>query len=103
MKTTNHKPQTICLALSLTLALFLTSCNKADSINEFHNPLANPHEGPPAGNPNGNYPVPLEAAPENVSNPDHVIGNGTPESCTAEAFIEAVAQGGTIVFDIVSI
>jgi hypothetical protein len=28
-----------------------------------------------------------------------VIGDGTPASCTAEAFIGAVAQGGTIVFD----
>jgi hypothetical protein len=66
---------------------------------EVHNPLANPEDGPPAGNPDGNCPIPPEAAPEDVSNPDHVIGNGTPESCTAEAFIEAVAQGGTIVFD----
>lgn len=41
----------------------------------------------------------LEGALEDVSNPDHVIGTGTPESCTEEAFIQAVAEGGVIVFD----
>lgn len=64
-----------------------------------HNPLANPHEGPPAGTLDNHYPIPPEAHPEDVSQPDHVIGNGTPESCTAEEFIDAVAQGGKIVFD----
>lgn len=34
-----------------------------------------------------------------VSSPDHVIGTGTPESCTAESFIQAVAQGGKITFN----
>ena len=43
--------------------------------------------------------MPAEARAEDFSAPDHVIGDGTPESCTAEAFIAAVAQGGTIVFD----
>jgi hypothetical protein len=66
---------------------------------EFHNPLANPEEGPPAGNPDGTSPVPLEAGPEDISNPDQIIGNGTPESCTADAFINAVAKGGKIVFN----
>jgi hypothetical protein len=66
---------------------------------EFHNPLANPQEGPPAGNPDGTSPVPLEAGPEDISNPDQIIGNGTPGSCTADAFINAVAKGGKIVFN----
>src|SRR5690606_35506556 len=30
---------------------------------------------------------------------DRVVGTGTPESCTADAFIDAVAQGGIITFD----
>ncbi|MDP1831158.1 MAG: hypothetical protein Q8K67_03790 [Geothrix sp.] len=59
----------------------------------------NPQNGPPAGNPNGLFPVPLEARAEDVSSPTHVIGTGTPESCTAEAFIQAVAQGGKITFN----
>jgi len=51
------------------------------------------------GNPNGNNPIPEEAREEDITKPDHVIGTGTPESCTSEAFIKAVAQGGTIVFN----
>lgn len=56
-------------------------------------------KGPSAGNPKGNYTIPEEAKAEDVSNPDHVIGNGTPESCTADAFINAVSKGGKIVFN----
>lgn len=63
----------------------------------------NPHtdslQGPPAGNPSGRYLVPSEAEAEDVSSPDQVIGTSTPGSCTAEAFIQAVAQGGKITFD----
>jgi hypothetical protein len=62
------------------------------------NPLANPRSGPPAGNPAGACPVPAEAAPADVSRPDHVIGSGTASSCDPEAFLAAVAAGGTIVF-----
>jgi len=58
-----------------------------------------PGSGPAAGNPDGNASIPAGAGLEDVSYPDHVIGSGTPESCSAEAFIDAVAQGGTIVFD----
>lgn len=43
--------------------------------------------------------VPDEAQPEPVDDPDTVIGTGTPESCTSDAFVDAVAQGGVIVFD----
>jgi hypothetical protein len=43
--------------------------------------------------------VPAEAQEADVSNPDTVIGDGTPASCTPDAFIEAVARGGVITFD----
>jgi len=43
--------------------------------------------------------VPEEADLEDVSTPDHVIGNGTPQSCTSQAFVQAVAQGGVITFN----
>ncbi len=62
-------------------------------------PPTDPASGPPAGNPDGDYPIPAEAAPEDTSSPDHVVGDGTPESCTADAFIDAVALGGIITFD----
>ncbi len=71
---------------------------EADGIEVF-NPLAHPEYGPPAGNPDGTSPIPAEAGPAAITAPDHVIGNGTPESCTAQAFLHAVAQGGTIVFN----
>ena len=63
------------------------------------NPLTNPEDGSPAGNPEGDCAIPAEAGPEDTSSPDHVVGTGTPESCTADAFIDAVAQGGIITFD----
>jgi len=56
-------------------------------------------EGPPAGNPDGTCAVPDEAGLEDTSSPDRVVGTGTPESCTANAFIDAVAKGGVITFD----
>ena len=60
---------------------------------------AAPERCPPAGNPDGDYPVPAEARAEDSSDPDHVIGNGTPQSCTSAAVVAAVAQGGIITFD----
>jgi hypothetical protein len=34
-----------------------------------------------------------------VSSPTTVVGNGTPASCTGDAFVAAVAEGGVITFD----
>jgi len=62
-------------------------------------PPVNPDGGPPAGNPDGTALIPAEAGLEDVSSPDHIIGTGTAESCSAEDFIDAVALGGSIVFD----
>jgi len=86
------------------LALLFLACGGAGggggtSGNPPVDPHTDPSAGPPAGNPDGHFPVPAAAQAEDVSSPDHVIGTGTPESCTAEAFIAAVAQGGKIVFN----
>ena len=43
--------------------------------------------------------IPPEAALEDTSAPDTVVGNGTPESCTSADFLNAVAGGGIITFD----
>lgn len=43
--------------------------------------------------------IPTEAHGENTTSPDHVIGNGTPQSCTSAAVVAAVAQGGVITFN----
>ncbi|MBP8850122.1 MAG: hypothetical protein KBG80_06155, partial [Breznakibacter sp.] len=85
-----------------TVLISFISCKKDETTPQnikIHNPLANPEDGPPAGNPNGNYPIPVEAGLADVSQPDQIVGTGTPESCTADAFISAVAKGGRIVFN----
>lgn len=51
------------------------------------------------GNPDGHATVPAAAREENVANPDHVVGDGTPESCTPAALAAAVRGGGVTVFD----
>ena len=58
-----------------------------------------PPDLPPAGNPDGSAVVPPEAQAANTSTPDIVIGTGTPASCSSQAVVNAVAQGGVIVFD----
>jgi hypothetical protein len=59
----------------------------------------NPQDGPPAGWPDGHADVPAEGQAEDVSSPTTVIGTGTEASCTGDAFVAAVAQGGVITFD----
>jgi hypothetical protein len=77
----------------------LINCKKEEQGNEFHTPLSNTADGPPAGNPAGLYPIPPEGEWVDVSVPDQIVGTGTPESCTAQAFTDAVAKGGKIVFN----
>jgi hypothetical protein len=47
----------------------------------------------------GGCAVPAAAQPVDTSDPDRVIGNGTPGSCTSAATIAAIALGGVITFD----
>jgi hypothetical protein len=54
---------------------------------------------PAAGNPAGQGSVPQAAQAVATSHPDHVIGGGTPGSCTSAAVVAAVAAGGIITFD----
>jgi hypothetical protein len=62
-------------------------------------PATNPQEGPPAGWADGHAAIPPAAQAEDVSSPTTVVGTGTPASCTGDAFVAAVAQGGIITFD----
>lgn len=48
---------------------------------------------------NGECQIPAEALAENTAQPQHVVGNGTPASCTSAAVVAAVAQGGVITFN----
>jgi len=56
------------------------------------------HRLPDSGNPDGHASVPQAGAAVNTSHPDHVIGTGTPASCTSAALVKAVARGGIITF-----
>ncbi len=51
------------------------------------------------GNPNGHCAVPAAAMPEDSSHPTTVIGTGTAASCTSDALVAAVAEGGVITFN----
>lgn len=52
-----------------------------------------------AGRTCGGCVVPAEAQQVDTSNPDHVIGDGTPASCTSAAVVQNVASGGIITFN----
>lgn len=84
---------------SLILILLFWGCADSSDDLAIHNPLENPVFGPPAGNPEGNSSIPTEAGLEDITVPDQVVGTGTPESCTCDAVVDAVAKGGKIVFD----
>ncbi len=54
---------------------------------------------PRYGNPDGHVYVPVAARAVSTAHPDHVIGHGTPASCTSAAVVQAVATGGIITFN----
>src|SRR5690606_25115445 len=85
------------LLLACALAPSL-SCGDGGGVS-FPNLLAAPASGPPAGTEDAACPVPAHGAPLDVSEPRTVVGTGTPASCTSEAFVAAVADGGVITFD----
>jgi hypothetical protein len=81
------------------LALVFLGCGEPSPGGSSSDPHTNPTEGPPAGNGDGTCTVPAEAQAEDVSSPDTVVGDGTPESCSGDSFVEAVTRGGVITFD----
>lgn len=87
------------LAAFALLAYSTVGCSGSDEPGGTADPNTNPESGPAAGNPGATCDVPAEARPEDVSQPDRVVGEGTPASCTGAAFVEAVAAGGIITFD----
>jgi hypothetical protein len=54
---------------------------------------------PDFGNPDGHFPVPAAGSAVDTSHPAHVIGDGTPASCTSPGVVRAVAAGGVIRFN----
>ncbi len=52
-----------------------------------------------AGNPGGHFYVPPAGRAVDTAHPNHVIGHGTPASCTSAGVVRAVAAGGVITFN----
>jgi hypothetical protein len=53
---------------------------------------------PDFGNPDGHFYIPPAGRAVHTSHPNHVIGNGTPASCTSGAVVRDVTLGGVITF-----
>lgn len=94
------------LMMVLLLALSFSGCSGGESGGSGDNGGNTdveypdmPDNLPAAGNPDGDWPVPDAAMAEDTSNPDEIIGDGRPESCTSNAVVAAVARGGIITFD----
>jgi len=89
--------------IGASLLLFLASCGSGSTAPSDpatnHPLLPSFSDGVPAGNPAGQCGLPSDALPAPSVPADRVVGTGTPSSCTADAFIAAVAHGGRIVFD----
>jgi hypothetical protein len=86
------------LVLAVHLGCAAGTSSGADGSHPRYVPT-DPSTGPTAGNPAGTVAVPSAALADDMSAPDHVVGTGTPESCTAADFISKVAMGGRIAFD----
>lgn len=87
----SHRRRPLALVVGLCLATSLVVVSPAEPAAAA--PL------PPAGNPDGHAAVPVDGRAVDTSDPDIVVGTGTPASCTSEAVVDAVAQGGIITFD----
>jgi len=100
--TVGFRPRLLLPPLALGLGLGAFGCGSGDpeaTLDDIDNPLTDPEDGPPAGNPAGTCSIPEDAGPEDSSTPNTVIGDGSKESCTGQAFIDAVAAGGIITFN----
>jgi hypothetical protein len=89
-----------CTGLATLVGVLLIACGDSPTTGADAG-SAPPYSGggPAPGNPDGPCTVPQEAALADSSKPKTVVGEGSAASCTAKAFIEAVAQGGVITFD----
>ncbi len=87
--------------VQVLFALALAACGSdgADGVGGI-DPV-DPADGPAAGNPNpeATCAIPAEAELADSSAPRTVVGTGSPESCSSEVLVAAVAAGGVITFD----
>jgi hypothetical protein len=90
------------LAGAGSLTAIMTAAAAADAATVQHTPpalAARPHAQPDFGNPDGHAYVPPAGRAVSTRHPNHVIGNGTPATCTSAAVVRAVAKGGIITFN----
>ncbi len=98
-----HTPSTIFGAILILMVGLFSGCGSDDpgSAPETTDtdPILFSDDWPEAGTAERLCSVPAAAQAMDSTFPDQVVGHGTPESCTSEAFVAAVAAGGVIAFD----
>ena len=107
MKLTPYHAGTVIFAiLSALMVGLLCGCGSGGSGGSEDAPQLNEtdliyfsDDWPDAGTDDALCSVPAAAQAIDSTFPDQVVGDGTPESCTNEAVVAAVAAGGIIVFD----
>jgi hypothetical protein len=102
--TNGHRPDAPDAAGRLNAYSHSSSPTPATSRAATPSPAPSPGPGaaqPPAqyGNPDGHAVVPAAGQAVSIAHPDHVIGDGTPASCTSDAVVATVALGGIITFN----
>jgi hypothetical protein len=86
-------------ATLLVICACVSSCSSEQAANKTSfTPIETTDDLPGAGT-EDTVDIPSSALPADSSTPTTVIGNGTPESCTSQAFVDAVWNGGIITFD----
>ncbi len=88
-----HLPLPLRAGILVVVLMGLAACGGSDSSDSGS-------EGPDSvGVPSGQVPVPAAGLAVDTRQPDQVVGTGTPASCTGQAVVDAVAQGGKIRFN----
>lgn len=85
-------------ALTLALAFLAPACSGGSSGRPAPASIILPDDLPAAGAGHDSLAVPAEGHPADASKPTTVVGDGTPASCTSEAFVAAVLRGGVVTF-----
>lgn len=93
-----HSSMAMVSAMFVAVAM-LAACSDGSDTGDPPKPPTNVDDGPSAGYSEGQAPIPVAGQLEDVSAPTSVVGTGTPDSCTGNAFVDAVAKGGVITFD----
>ncbi|WP_157546613.1 hypothetical protein [Hamadaea tsunoensis] len=94
----NEQPTLVGPTSSASAAPQLGEATTAPSASPPVSPSPKVSPPPRNGNPGGGAAVPADAKAVDTAHPNHVIGDGTPASCTSEAVVAAVAAGGITTF-----